>query len=283
MSNAGYQGSELGPPGFFGTPEQVSTAFAGSGLSAVGVYAPVHFSADELTVEKDLAGIELSCKELVACAGAGVVILADEGSQLLLSNPARGDGTSLGLDKAGWHRLVVAARRAAELVAGYGLTISFHPHISTFVESRHEIERLLELTELSLTIDTGHLLLAGADPAQCVRDWGARVNHVHIKDVRVDVLQRAKAAQRQDFDTWWAEVCTPLGDGDVDIEPVLEALASLGYRGWLVVEQDRAPTAAEDYPAVMALQAANRAWLAHLAAHFWAPPQEPTTTSGNRS
>jgi inosose dehydratase len=87
------------------------------------------------------------------------------------------------------------------------------------------------------------------------------VNHVHIKDVRLDVLRSAQAEHRTDFDTWWANVATPLGGGDVDIDAVLAVLAATGYDGWLVVEQDRAPTAARDYPAVAAEQAANLGWL----------------------
>jgi inosose dehydratase len=40
-----------------------------------------------------------------------------------------------------------------------------------------------------------------------------------------------------------------------------------GYDGWLVVEQDRAPTSAEQLPSVAAEQAANYRWLADHLAH----------------
>ncbi len=42
---------ELGPPGFFGTPDDTADAFVGRGLTAVGAYVPIHLSADEATVE----------------------------------------------------------------------------------------------------------------------------------------------------------------------------------------------------------------------------------------
>ena len=81
------------------------------GLAAIGAYAPVHFAAGDDVVAADLARIELSCRELAACGG-GLVILADEGSETLLSHPARpSDDRSLALDDAGWRRL--ASSRAA--------------------------------------------------------------------------------------------------------------------------------------------------------------------------
>lgn len=268
IAAAGYAGSELGPPGFFGSPEQTAAAFAQAGLQAAGAYVPIHFAAPDDVVVRDLAGLERTCRELVACGGTGLVILADEGDERLLTQPARDPrNRSLGLDQAGWQRLARIVRQAVEVAGQLGLPASFHPHISTYVESRWEIEKLLELTEVSLTLDTGHLLLAGADPADCARSWPGRINHVHLKDVRLDVLRRAKAEQRTDFDEWWADVAVPLGQGDVDLDGMLAALAAAGYDGWLVVEQDRAPTPAAAYPAVAEQQAANQRWVAeHLAA-----------------
>jgi len=262
MSEAGYQGSELGPPGFFGTPEETAAGFAANGLTAIGAYVPVHFALDDEVVARDFAGLERTCRELAACGGDGLVILADEGSQELLVNPARpDDDRSLALDAPAWRRLAALTARAIDVAASYGLSASFHPHISTYVESPWEVEWLLALTDVHITLDIGHIRLAGGDPVRCLRAWRPRINHVHVKDVRLDVLAAAKANHRTDFDEWWAGIATPLGDGDVDIDAVLAALAASGYDGWLVVEQDRAPTPAAGYPAAAAEQAANLRWL----------------------
>jgi inosose dehydratase len=279
MADAGYTGSELGPPGFFGTAAETAAAFSRQNLTAIGAYVPVHFALGDDVVERDFDGLARTCAELAACAKDGkdgkdrkdgkdgLVILADEGSPELLLNPARPFADrSLALSAKAWRRLAELTARAIEVAARHGLRTSFHPHISTYVESPWEVEWLLALTGVSLTVDTGHVRLAGGDPAECLKAWRPRVNHVHIKDVRLDVLRAAKAEHRTDFDTWWADVATPLGAGDVDIDAVLAVLAGTGYDGWLVVEQDRAPTAAEDYPAVAAEQAANLAWLSRRAA-----------------
>jgi inosose dehydratase len=261
IADAGYEGCELGPPGFFGSPTQTAEAFNENGLISVGGYVPLHLAGTDAAMVHDLAGMEATCAELLACGG-GLAILADEGSPELLGNPARDWlDRSLSLSSDDWDRLAIRVRDAQSQVEQAGLTASFHPHISTFIESPWEIEILLERTDIHLTLDVGHMALAGADPVKCVRDWADRINHVHIKDVRVEVLQAARAQHRADFDIWWADVCVPLGQGDVDIPGVLDALVAVGYQGWLVVEQDRGPTLQHEYPDVAREQAANGVWL----------------------
>jgi len=260
LSDASYDGSELGPPGLFGTPAEAARVFAETGLHAIGAYVPLHLALDNETFEADLARMTLTCDELLA-TGATLAILADEGSQELLANPAR-TTCDLALNNSQWALARCRLERAVDLARSRGLAASFHPHISTYVESAWEVERLLETTEVTLTLDIGHMALAGADPIACARDWAQRIDHVHVKDVRMDVLMQAKLNRRLDFDEWWANVCVPLGAGDVDIEGVLRQLEHNGYTGWLVVEQDRAPTSVEQLPDVAAEQAGNYQWLA---------------------
>lgn len=263
MASSGYEGSELGPPGFFGSPERTAGLFADAGLLAVGAYVPMHLPVTGAVLSADLARVRRTCEELTACGGTGIVILADEGTPDLLLHPARSGGADdpRALGPLEWRRAAEALEQALEIVSQYGLVSSFHPHISTFVESPWEIERLLGISEIALTLDIGHLQLAGGDPVTCAAAWRSHINHVHVKDVRTAVLQAAKRARRTDFDVWWAEVATPLGEGDVDIDGVLGALADTDYRGWLVIEQDRAPATPDCYPAIAEEQAKNLIWL----------------------
>ncbi len=260
LAASDYDGAELGPPGLFGTPEEAAALFADVGLRSIGAYVPLHLALDEETYAADMERMAITCRELVATGGR-LAILADEGSAELLVNPARED-RMLSLDDTRWEVAAQRLAQAVELARSHGLAASFHPHISTYVESAWEVDRLLDTTDVSLTLDIGHMALAGADPVACVHAWADRIDHVHIKDVDLSVLHAAKRDGRTDFDEWWAHVCVPLGAGDVDIEGVLDALVAHDYSGWLVVEQDRAPTSAEQLAEVAAEQAANRAWLA---------------------
>ncbi|MCA0295523.1 MAG: sugar phosphate isomerase/epimerase [Actinobacteria bacterium] len=258
MAEAGYEGSEIGPPGFFGTVDELTDAFASAGLTAVGAYVPLHTQGPDAVLARDLSRMEQTLTELLAVNPDAVVILADEGSDALLANPCH--SPALGLDEDGWARLVDVVRDAVRRVEEVGLQPSFHSHIATFVEQPHEIERLLAETPVGLTYDVGHVVMGGGDALGSWRAWRDRVNHVHLKDVHLDVLRRAIAERRTDFDTWWADLCTPLGAGDLDLDGFVAALVADGYRGWAVVEQDRAPLTAADVERVVADQAANRAW-----------------------
>lgn len=263
MAAGGYEGTELAAAGLFGTLDDIADNFRNAGMSAIGAYTGLHLSRPELD-SSDLERLHASCRELRA-SGAELSILADEGSPLLLEHPARDPGDrSMALDDTGWHHLTENLTRAMDIASGYGLATSFHPHISTFVESAWEIERMLESTDISLTVDTGHLLLAGADPTECIKSWGERINHVHYKDVDVRVLEDARREGRKDFDVWWADVSVPLGAGGVDFPAVTDALVEGSYQGWIVIEQDTELADLSDLEVLGVEQGRNRDWLNHL-------------------
>ena len=271
-AGAGYSGMELGPPGFFGSSSETREAFDSLGLTAVGAYVPIHFSGAGEVVERDLAAMRTTLDELSLWPRPGLAILADEGAPELLAHPARAwHERTLALDEAGWRRVEERLGQALELAQRAGIPTSFHPHISTYVESPWEVERLLRMAPVGLTLDTGHFYLAGADPVESLVRWADRVNHVHLKDVRIKVLRDAVAQGRTDFDGWWADLSTPLGMGDIDLEAFTSRLVAQDYDGWLVVEQDRAPLGTEPIEPVAAVQADNRRWVAALLERLGAP------------
>ncbi len=193
-------------------------------------------------------------------------VLADAGSAERIRFPGRAaSDRSIGLDDAGWQRLAEGVSRAADLARGRGFEPTFHHHTATFVEAPWEIERVLELTDVGLLLDTGHLALGGGDPTQALRDWGTRINHVHVKDVRNDVLAGVIADQADMPEAWRRGVFCELGTGDVDLNAFFTELARSGYSGWLVVEQDMVPQSAADAAEAEAAQVRNRRWLAEHA------------------
>ena len=122
-------------------------------------------------------------------------------------------------------------------------------------------ERALELTDLGLLVDTGHLLIAGADPVAVLRDFRERVSYVHVKDVRMDVLRGAVAEGVDMLEAWRRGIFCELGTGDVELERFLAELRAGGYDGWVVVEQDRIPRPDEPLAESAEAQARNRRWL----------------------
>src|SRR5207342_2301027 len=190
-------------------------------------------------------------------------VLADAGSPARLAEPGRAAADpSIGLDDAGWARLADGVARAAELARGRGFAPTFHHHTATYVEAPWEIERLLELTDVGLVLDTGHLALGGGDPVQALRGWGGRIDHVHVKDYSRAILEGVLADRADMPEAWRRGVFCELGTGDVDLDSFFAELSRSDYSGWLVVEQDMVPQSPQDAANAEASQVRNRAWLA---------------------
>ena len=266
IAGAGYEGTELGPPGYLGDRLTLRKSLANHGLALVGGYIPIRFSEPEHWTE-DLAAMDATL-DLFAAADATEAkpVLADGGSAERIRFPGRAAADrSIGLDEAGWARFAEGVAQACDLARTRGFEPTFHHHTATFVEAPWEIERVLELTDVGLLLDTGHLRLGGGDPTTALREWGSRINHIHIKDVHDEVLAGVIADAADMPEAWRRGVFCELGTGDVDLDSFFAELSRSDYSGWLVVEQDMVPRSPRDAADAAASQVRNRAWLAEHA------------------
>ena len=237
IAAAGYEGTELGPPGYFGEGDVLRERLERRGLALAGAFVPIAFGEDD----EDLTELERTLTLLEAAGGQPLPVLADGGPRRAVD----------------WDRLAAGVMHAADRTRERGFEPTFHHHMGTAVQTPAEVERLLELTDVGLLLDTGHLTAGGGDPLQALRDWGGRINHVHVKDVHLAML-----GEGVDWDeAWRGGVFCELGTGDADPAPVLAALQASGYSGWLVVEQDWVPGPDDDPRPQMDAQARNRQWL----------------------
>ncbi len=229
IAAAGYEGTELGPLGYLGRSDELRSRLDSRGLALAGAFVALSFDRD------DFAELEATLDVL---EGSGAKpVLADIG-------PHGGD-----LDLG-------AVERAVELARARGFEPTFHHHMGTRVQTPAEIERLLEGTDVALLLDSGHLTAAGGDAVQAAREWRDRVAHVHVKDVRLAVLETAPTWD----EAWRGGAFCELGTGDVDLEGFFRQLD--GYSGWIVVEQDWVPAPGDDPATQIEAQARNRRWLA---------------------
>src|SRR5207245_625361 len=160
----------------------------------VGGYVPIRFSEPD-AIDEDLRGLDATLDAFEAGGAPGArPVFADGGSPQRAARPgAAATDRSVGLDEAGWQRLAAGVARAAERARARGFEPTFHHHTATYVEAPWEIERVLELTDIGLLLDTGHLALGGGDPVRALRDWHERIDHVHVKDYRRSVLDAVLA------------------------------------------------------------------------------------------
>lgn len=239
---AGYQGTELGPYGYYPTqPDQLKHELDGRGLKLASSFVPVELMND--------AGFRDSLKEVVQVGKLlayfhvdHIIVSATWDDQRVKSAgliPANGSKS--------WDatRFQNAAQRLNELGSlvfdQFGMTIVVHHHVGTWLETEEETNRILDLTDpklVGLCLDTGHLVYGGGDPVRMIQNWGERVRYIHLKDVWPDKLERIRQ-EKIDADTAWKMgVFSRIGEGQVDFISLFKTLKEKKYHGWLIVEQD---------------------------------------------
>jgi inosose dehydratase len=123
--------------------------------------------------------------------------------------------------------------------------MAYHHHMGTVIQAEDEVDRMMDSTkQLGLLLDTGHLTFAGGEPLRALERHAQRIVHVHCKDIRKDQLARARKQDMSFLDAVLGDVFAVPGDGSIDFEPILRALAAKRYSGWLVVEADQDPAKA---------------------------------------
>jgi inosose dehydratase len=239
ISRAGYEGTELGPWGFYPTGgSALRDELSARGLSFVGAFVdvPVHGQA----LFDDGRAAVRRVVPLLEELRAPVLILSARGT----TDRARIAGrvsSSDGLTAGQWKQAGSYLQELASMAADRGLAAVFHHHAGTYVETPEEIERLFNEVDpglLGLCLDTGHMAFGGGDNMEVIARYGPIIRHVHLKNVDPAVLARVRADGMSYVDAVRAGVFSPLDAGGVNIPEVLGALKHAGYDGWLVVEQD---------------------------------------------
>jgi inosose dehydratase len=228
MHALGLAATEFGPVGFLEEdPVAKAEQLASYGMSAVGGFLPVllHDAAHDPLPEVD-AFID-GC----LASGARVVVLAAfTGVDGYDARPV--------LDDRGWSVMLANLDRITERASERGVVACVHPHVGTMVETGEETERVLAGSRVGLCVDTGHLLVGGADPVALTARHPDRVVHVHLKDVDDSLAAQVIDGTLTFADAVRAGMFRPLGQGDVDIAAMVGSLEATGYDGWYVLEQD---------------------------------------------
>jgi len=151
------------------------------------------------------------------------------------------------MDGEEWDLLSKGLMKLSDIAGEYGISLCFHHHMGTAVQTEEEIDRLMELTDcrVGLLYDTGHLVFAGIDPVKLLKKHVLRIKHVHLKDVRLARAAAAKEGRLSFLSAVREGVFTVPGDGGIDFSPVFDILKQAGYSGWMVVEAEQDPAKAD--------------------------------------
>lgn len=213
IAAAGYAGIEMFDGNLFDyadRPEELQGLLSDAGLELASAYTGGNFIYSEI-LDEELVRVSRAAK-LAQLFGAGSLVVGG------------GARRSSGTRPEDYQALGSALDQVCDIAEAHGLVACYHPHLTTIVESPDELDRLMPLTRMAFCPDTGHLAAGGGDPAALIRSYGDRLQHVHLKDVRLDPLE-----------------FVPLGQGSIDFSDVLAAVHESGYDGWLMVELDSYP------------------------------------------
>ncbi|MEU0483390.1 TIM barrel protein [Streptosporangium sp. NPDC006013] len=223
MAELSLTATELGPDGFLPTdPGSRAHLLDRYGLRAVGGFVPVvlHDPAHD-----PLPGLRAT---LASFEDETVAVLA-------AATGVDGYDTRPTLDAGGWRTLLTNLERIRRETAR---PVTLHPHVGTMIETREEVDRILDGCGVALCLDTGHLLIGGTDPLDLVRRAPGRIAHVHLKDVEAALAERVRTGALTYTQAVKAGIYRPLGQGDVDVAGIVAGLTAAGYPGWYVLEQD---------------------------------------------
>jgi inosose dehydratase len=243
MALAGFAGSEVGNK-YPRDPDVLNRALALRGLTVCNAWFSSFLTTESYEeVEDDF----IRHRDFLYAAGARVIGAAEQGHSIQgLDDVSVFDAKPSFTDDE-WERLCSGLNRLGRLAAEKGMKLTYHHHMGTGVQTAGEIDRLMENTDpeyLGLLYDTGHLVFAGEDHLAVLRKWIGRIGHVHLKDMRSSVRERAMLEGWSFLQSVREGVFTVPGDGDVDFAPVFKALKRAKYAGWWVVEAEQDPAKA---------------------------------------
>lgn len=189
-------------------------------------------------------------RDFLHAMGASVIVVSEQGRSIqgLMDTPLFDEKPQFTEDE--WQRLALGLNHLGMLAKEKDMHIVYHHHMGTGVQTTSEIDRLMEMTDpelVHLLFDTGHLVFSGEDPLYILKKYLPRIKHVHLKDVRRDVVEAVKAKKWSFLQAVRQGVFTVPGDGSINFEPIFEQLADSDYTGWFVVEAEQDPAVANPF------------------------------------
>ena len=244
IAETGYQGTELGDWGFMPTdPAQLREEIHSRGLIILGAFVPVMLDDSDA----HSAGIKMAVRTARLLAEVEgdlpLIVLADDNGKV--QERTQNAGRILpehALNESELKIFVEGVEKVAEAVKKEsGLRTVFHPHCAGHIERPDEIDTLMRLTDtkrLGLCFDTGHYRFGGGDPVAGIQKYKDRIWHVHFKDCHPQIAERSRVEHWDYFTSVRNGIFCELGKGDIDFAQITTELKSMGYEGWIVVEQD---------------------------------------------
>lgn len=246
MALAGFKGSEVGNK----YPRDVKVlkkALSHRRLEIASAWFSTYLTTKPL---EETVSAFINHRDFLHAMGASVIVVSEQGRSIqgLMDTPLFDEKPQFTEDE--WQRLALGLNHLGMLAKEKDMHIVYHHHMGTGVQTTSEIDRLMEMTGpelVHLLFDTGHLVFSGENPLYILKKYLPRIKHVHLKDVRRDVVEAVKAKKWSFLQAVRQGVFTVPGDGSINFEPIFEQLADSDYTGWFVVEAEQDPAVANPF------------------------------------
>lgn len=239
MRAAGYDATEW-DESFGADVELLNRELSARGMTFTGAYRWLDFVDDD-AFTRNLESVR-PFLETLRGIGAGHLIVADalRPHRVAVAGSVPPD-SSASLDESGYGRLAHNLDRLTVIAAGFDLTVHYHNHVGSYIETPAEVETLLARiagSPVDLCFDTGHYAFGGGDAGEFIAAHHADVGYLHLKDVDPQVLIEAKTHKWNFLDALRHYVFCPIGTGSARISGIIELLTSIEYPGHVIIEQD---------------------------------------------
>ena len=222
-------------------PEALRALLAGYGLTFISGWYSTNLLVQ--SVQAEIAACQSHLAKLTH-NGCKVMIVC-ETSNAIHGDPSKPVNDRPRLSEAEMTAFCDKLEEFAEYLAGQGVTLVYHHHMGTIIESPDEIDALMAGTgpHTHLLFDAGHCAFGGGDPLAVLSRHVGRVRHFHAKNIRPDIVARVRAERLSFLQGVVAGAFTVPGDqeGGIDFGPLLKVLAGAGYDGWIVIEAEQDP------------------------------------------
>ncbi len=181
--------------------------------------------------------------------GAKVVGVSEQGHSIQGTDLSIFDDKYVMNDEE-WDKLCTGLNKLGKVAKDMGITLTFHHHTGTVVQTAAEIDRLMENTDpelFNLLFDSGHLAYCGEDYMYVLKKYIKRIKHVHLKDIRPEVIAEVKADKMSFLQGVRKGTFTVPGDGAIDFAPIFKVLEENGYEGYVLVEAEQDPAIANPF------------------------------------
>ena len=149
-----------------------------------------------------------------------------------------------------WKKLAEGLNKLGKIARDRGFKLCYHHHMGTGVQTIAETKKLMDMTDpeyVYLLFDSGHFTFSGENPVEALRLFVKRVGHVHLKDVRPEVLNEVKKKEMSFLAAVRSGAFTVPGDGSIDFPSIFKILEENNYEGWMVVEAEQDPAKANPF------------------------------------